>query len=112
MTEPAPVGAISLFVSDIKAATEFYLRVFALEAIFTDEVSTAIRFKNIVINLLADTEAGELIEPATVGVAGSGPRFQLTLNVADTDATLAEFEARGVKRLNGPTDRPWGQRTA
>lgn len=112
MTEPAAVGAISLFVSDIKVSTEFYLRVFDAEPVFADEVSTAIRFKNIVINLLADSEASELIEPAKVGAAGSGARFQLTLNVVDTDATLSEFESRGAERLNGPVDRPWGQRTA
>lgn len=112
MTEPASVGAITLFVSDIKRSTEFYLSVFDLKPLFQDEVSTAISFKNIVINLLLDSEAPELIEPAPVGESGNPARFQLTLNVADTDATLAEFESRGASRLNGPIDRPWGQRTA
>jgi predicted lactoylglutathione lyase len=72
VTVPATVGAVTLFVSDITAATEFYLRVFDTEPVFSDEVSTAIKLENIIINLLADTEAAELIEPAVVGASGSG----------------------------------------
>jgi uncharacterized glyoxalase superfamily protein PhnB len=32
--------------------------------------------------------------------------------VDDVDATAAELKRRGVELLNGPTDRPWGIRTA
>ncbi len=28
------------------------------------------------------------------------------------DATCVELAARGVRLLNGPTERPWGVRTA
>src|SRR6201999_418339 len=100
MTEPATIGAISLFVSDIKRSTEFYLAVFDESPLFQDDESTAIQFKNTVINLLVETAAPELVEPVAVGASGVGPRVMFTLNVADTDATLAEFEARGAKRLN------------
>jgi lactoylglutathione lyase len=36
----------------------------------------------------------------------------LTLPVEDVDATFAELIGRGATPLNGPTDRPWGIRTA
>ena len=38
--------------------------------------------------------------------------MQLTIWVEDTDATVAELQARGVKLINGPINRHWGQRTA
>ncbi|MBV9486830.1 MAG: VOC family protein [Frankiaceae bacterium] len=112
MSDNLTVGAITLFVSDIAVATEFYLRVFDTEAIFQDEASTALRFTNIVINLLVDSEAPELVEPANVAPAGSGTRSQLTITVDSCDATVAELTGRGAALLNGPIDRPWGQRTA
>jgi uncharacterized glyoxalase superfamily protein PhnB len=54
----------------------------------------------------------ELIEPAIAGGPDDGPRFQLTVDVEDVDATCAELKRRGVQLLNGPMDRPWGIRTA
>jgi uncharacterized glyoxalase superfamily protein PhnB len=39
-------------------------------------------------------------------------RSKLTIQVADVDAVSSELEARGVKLLNGPMDRPWGIRSA
>lgn len=56
--------------------------------------------------------AKELVDPATPGERGDGPRLQLTLTVADVDAVSAGLTARGVELLNGPMDRPWGIRTA
>lgn len=38
--------------------------------------------------------------------------MQLTLWVDDADAACAELRDRGVAMLDGPQDRPWGQRTA
>jgi catechol 2,3-dioxygenase-like lactoylglutathione lyase family enzyme len=112
MSESLTVGAITIFVSDIAASTEFYLRVFDTEPIFQDEASTAIRLANVVINLLIDSEAPELIEPAKVAAPDAGTRKLLTINVANCDETVAELTARGASFLNGPIDRPWGQRTA
>jgi uncharacterized glyoxalase superfamily protein PhnB len=43
---------------------------------------------------------------------GQGARSQFTIPVDDTDAACAELVRRGVTLLNGPMDRPWGQRTA
>jgi catechol 2,3-dioxygenase-like lactoylglutathione lyase family enzyme len=112
MSNALKVGAITMFVSDIAASTEFYLRVFDTEPIFQDEASTAIRFDNVIVNLLIESEAPELIEPAKVAPADAGSRVQLTINVESCDATVADLTARGATFLNGPIDRPWGQRTA
>lgn len=103
------VGAITLFVADPQRSKEFYARVFTAEQVYTDDVSTVFKFENTLVNVLQATEATALIAPAAVG---SGSTFQLTIWVADADATVAELRGRGVEFLNGPIDRPWGQRTA
>jgi lactoylglutathione lyase len=106
------VGAITLFVDDLAATKAFYVDVFRLPVVHEDDVSVVFDFGNTLINLLTTPAASELIDPATPGGHGAGPRLQLTLTVADVDAVAAELTARGVELLNGPMDRPWGIRTA
>jgi catechol 2,3-dioxygenase-like lactoylglutathione lyase family enzyme len=106
------VGAITLFVEDLAATKAFYADVFQLPLIHEDDDSVVFDFGNTLINLLTTPAATELIDPATPGGHGEGPRLQLTLTVADVDAVAAELTARGVELLNGPVDRPWGIRTA
>lgn len=109
---PSGIGAITLFVEDLPAATEFYGTVFGVPVHYEDDVSVVFKFGDTLVNLLQSTEANELIAPAAVGGPGSGSRFQLTIDVDDVDAVCAELERRGVTLLNGPMDRPWGVRTA
>jgi len=109
---PAGVSAITLFVPDLGAAKTFYARAFGLPPEFEDPESVAFRFGSTIVNLLVETAAPELIEPARVGAADAGARMQLTIPVDDVDAVAAELERRGVTLLNGPIDRPWGVRTA
>jgi catechol 2,3-dioxygenase-like lactoylglutathione lyase family enzyme len=106
------VGAITLFVEDLATSKAFYAEVFGLPMIHEDDDSAVFDFGNAVINLLRTAAATELIEPATPGGPGDGPRVQLTLQVADVDAVSAGLATRGVELLNGPMDRPWGIRTA
>jgi catechol 2,3-dioxygenase-like lactoylglutathione lyase family enzyme len=110
--QPKRIDAITLFVEDLKGSKLFYQDVFGLPVVFEDENSAVFRLENTLINLLDSREAHELIEPGVVAGAGAGSRFQLTIPVDDVDAACAELEARGVKLLNGPLDRPWGVRTA
>ena len=112
MTWPQGVHAITLFVEDLAATRTFYERAFGLPIHFEDDVSAVFNFGNLLINLLAVSEAPALIGPATVAGRESGSRFQFTIGVADVDATCAELQSRGVELLNGPMDRPWGIRTA
>jgi catechol 2,3-dioxygenase-like lactoylglutathione lyase family enzyme len=106
------IFAITLFVEDLQAAKQFYLRVFGLPVDFEDDNSAVFKFGNMLINLLKTTAARELVEPAQVASREAGSRFVFTIHVDDVDAMCAELTARGVELLNGPMDRPWGIRTA
>ena len=104
--------AITLFVEDLASTRRFYEQVFGLKAIFEDGVSAAFRLGSLIVNLLQATQAPELVSPRPIGPAGAGPRFLLTIQVENVDATCEELKHHGVTLLNGPIDRPWGRRTA
>jgi lactoylglutathione lyase len=106
------VGAITLFVEDLPAARAFYGEAFGLPVHYADDDSTVFDLGNTVVNLLKVEAAAELVGADGVGGAGAGARAQYTIWVDDADATHAELTRRGVTFLNGPVDRPWGQRTA
>jgi lactoylglutathione lyase len=106
------LGAITLVVEDLPAARASYADVFGLRLLVEDDVSAAFDFGNTILNLLAAPAATELVAPAAVAAPGQGVRAQLTVWVDDVDAVCGELTARGVTLLNGPMDRPWGQRTA
>ena len=112
MTWPKGIFAITLFVEDLAAGREFYQRAFGLPIHFEDSDSAVFNFGNVLINLLAVSEAPELIAPAPVANPGAGSRMQFTIEVDDVDAMVADLQSRGVRLLNGPMDRPWGIRTA
>ncbi|MFC4783206.1 VOC family protein [Nocardioides sp. MAHUQ-72] len=112
VTTLGPISAISLFVADVPEAKRFYQDVFGVPVVFEDEVSVALRFDNLVVNLLHDTAASELVEPAPVAAPDAGSRFQLSIWVPDVDAVCADLRERGVTLLVGPVDRPWGMRVA
>jgi lactoylglutathione lyase len=112
---PSPlnsVGAVTLFVEDPQRAKDFYARVFEMPVVYEDDNSAVIKLDNTIINLLDASAARGLIEPAAVGEATAGARFQLTTWVDDTDAACSHLAERGAELLNGPIDRPWGVRTA
>ena len=111
LTDQLSLSAITVFTEDLDECREFYARVFGFDPIFTDDDSAAYRFGPTIVNLLRDRAAGELIAPAEVGGPGL-PRYVLTLDVEDVDATCELLAQRGVGLLNGPMDRPWGVRTA
>ena len=106
------ISTITLFVEDLQAAKQFYMKVFGLTIVFEDDDSSVFKFGSMLVNLLKTTAAGELIDPAKVASRESGSRFVFTIDVDDVDAMCAELTSRGVKLLNGPMDRPWGVRTA
>lgn len=106
------VSAISLFVDDLEAAKSFYREVFGVPVVFEDESSVCVRFDRLFVNLLHASAAGEQVEPAAVAGRESGSRFQLSIWVEDVDAVCSLLEQRGATLLTGPTDRPWGMRTA
>lgn len=109
---PTGIGAITLFVEDPSRSKAFYEHVLGAPLLYEDNDAATFKLDNTLLNLLRTGAAHELIEPAVVGDAGSGSRFQLTLWVPDADAACAQLKDRGVVLLNGPLDRSWGVRTA
>ena len=107
-----PISAITLVTDDLADSKAFYQRVFGFAVCYEDSESAVFRFGDTLVNLLAVSAAPELIQPARVASAQAGSRVVFTLQVSDVDALCADLRERGVELLNGPTDRPWGPRTA
>ncbi len=106
------IEVITIFAEDLPATKAFYNDVFGLPLVFADAVSAVFKFDNLLLNVLLVSEAPKLVEPAPVAAAGAGVRCMPTIRVANADETCAELARLGVALLNGPTDRPWGRRTA
>jgi lactoylglutathione lyase len=106
------VGAITMFIDDTQQTKAFYEEVFGARVVYEDADAVAFEFENLVVNMLRVRAAHELIAPASVGDADASSRFQLTIEVQDTDAVCEQLRERGVELLNGPMDREWGMRTA
>ena len=102
------VGAITLFVEDVRRSKPFYEDVFDASLVYEDDHSAAFDFGNTLIDLLERSSAHELIEPARVAGAETGSQLQFSIAVDDVGAICSELEGRGVELLNGPIDRPWG----
>lgn len=103
---------ITLFVGDLTAARAFYVHVFGWAVVYEDDVSTVMKMRNIMINLLKRSEARELVAPLELSALSVGPNMLLTVRVDNVDAVCAQLREHGVSLLNGPLDRPWGRRTA
>jgi catechol 2,3-dioxygenase-like lactoylglutathione lyase family enzyme len=112
MTVIDNVQCITLFVPDLIHAKAFYATVFSGDFIYEDNNSAVLKLRNLMVNLLDERAAPELIEPHPVGAQGAPPRLLLTVLVDDVDACCAKLAEQQVPILNGPADRPWGRRTA
>ena len=106
------IEVITIFAEDLVTTKTFYSQVFGLPLVFEDPVSAVFEFDNLLLNVLLASEAPKLVEPVPVGLPGAGVRYMPTIRVTDADETCAELTRHGVTLLNGPTDRPWGRRTA
>ena len=69
---PTEIFAITLFVEDLPAAKQFYLRVFGLPVVFEDDNSAVFKIGNTLINLLKTAAAQVLVEPAQVAGREAG----------------------------------------
>lgn len=107
------VGAVTLFVADPQRSKEFYAQVFEVGVAFEDADSVALRFDNLILNLLRrGAPTSELLGPLPEAAAGTGASFELTIWVDDADAVCDLIVGRGATIASGPVDRPWGLRTA
>lgn len=109
---PWAIQAITLLVVDLEEAKDFYLKAFGLPVHYEDSDSVVFDFGGILINLLTESAAPELCDPATIAPREAGSRMVITAPVQDVDAVAARLQEVGIELLNGPIDRPWGPRTA
>ncbi len=105
------ISAITLFVEDLAATKAFYQSVFEVSVVFEDSTSVALKFENLIVNLLIATEGSTLVTPAPVGGPESGKRFQVSIWVEDLDGVCEKLAAENVKLLTGPHVQPWGMKT-
>jgi catechol 2,3-dioxygenase-like lactoylglutathione lyase family enzyme len=104
------IGAMTLYVPDLDRAQKFYQDVFGLDVRAADENTLMVRFKDMWVFLHKAAAAQEqLPEAAAEARNGAG---QFAIIVEDMDAVCSELSGRGVEFISGPTDRPWGMRTA
>ena len=106
------IEVITLFVDDLNLASRFYETVFAADEVYRDEVSQVLQFDGLLINLLEADKAPILVEPLAVASPAAGACFMFTIRVKSVDAVCKDLAQLGVALLNGPTNRPWGRRTA
>jgi catechol 2,3-dioxygenase-like lactoylglutathione lyase family enzyme len=109
-THKFQIGVVEMFYPDLAAAKAFYQDVLGLTVDREDSTSVSFVIGELLIILLTMDSAQELVEPVPVAPAGSGARACFTIGVEDVDALCADFAERGIKPVNGPTDRPWGPR--
>jgi catechol 2,3-dioxygenase-like lactoylglutathione lyase family enzyme len=109
---PNRVDAITLFVESLEESKAFYADVFGLAVLFEDQNSAVFKFDGFLINLLKIPAARGLVAPEAVAPPDAGSRFQFTVPVGNVDEVCKDLEARAVKLVNGPMNRPWGIRTA
>jgi len=105
------IYANTLFIADIERSKAFYSQVFEKSPVFEDEASVVFQFGELLVNLLSQKEAIELIDPVKVASMSHGSRSQMTIQVNDVDAHARRLQDMDVTLINGPIDRPWGIRT-
>lgn len=103
---------VTLFVDDLSRARTFYEAVFEARPIYSDAVCSVIGLGGIMVNLLQETEAPQLVQPVVPAASSAGPRMLMTIRVDDVDEACAKLRQSGIDLVNGPIDRPWGRRTA
>ncbi|WP_328206473.1 VOC family protein [Brevibacillus nitrificans] len=64
------ITEITLFVEDLHRSKAFYQETFKLAVIYEDENCAVFDYGNTCINLLIQSNARELIEPAKIGRGG------------------------------------------
>jgi uncharacterized glyoxalase superfamily protein PhnB len=103
---------IASFVERLAASKKFCLQISDTDIVYADPGSAALKFENLMINLLKISEAPGLIVPAKVADSSAGRRLMFTVRVPNVDEVCVKLKTLGVQLLNGAQDRPWGRRTA
>ena len=113
---PPVVGGLDyvvLVVADLDRALAFYVDVLGLPLGHRSGPYAQLATGTTRLSLFErDAMAMTLDAPSLAAPDPHAPGFELGFKVGDVDAAFAQLVAAGVPAVVGPTDRPWGQRTA
>jgi lactoylglutathione lyase len=106
------VGAIILFVADLRRSRVFYHEVLGLDVEFEDDDSVGFKIEGLAFIVLQVDRARVQLQGEPTATPGAGATAFLTTFTGDVDALHAELVERRVPFFQTPTDQPWGMRTA
>jgi lactoylglutathione lyase len=106
------VGAIILFVADLRRSRVFYHEVLGLDVEFEDDDSVGFKIEGLAFIVLQVDRARVQLQGEPTATPGAGATAFLTTFTGDVDALHAKLVERRVPFFQTPTDQPWGMRTA
>jgi len=106
------VGAIILFVEDLRRSKAFYHEVLGLGVEFEDDESSGFRVEGLVFIVLQVDRARVQLQGEPTATPRAAATAFLTSFTDDVDALHANLVERGIDFFQRPTDQPWGMRTA
>jgi len=106
------VGAIILFVADLRRSRVFYHEVLGLDVEFEDDDSVGFKIEGLAFIVLQVDRARVQLQGEPTATPGAGATAFLTTFTGDVDALHAELVEGRVPFFQTPTDQPWGMRTA
>jgi len=106
------VGAIIVFVADLQKSKVFYHEVLGLDVEFEDDQSVGFKIEGLAFIVLQVDRARVQLHGAPTATPRAGATAFLTTFTEDIDALHANLVERSIHFFQGPTDQPWGMRTA
>ena len=106
------VGAIILFVGDLRTSKTFYHEVLGLAVEFEDDESVGFELGQLHFIVLQVDRARVQLQGEPTTTPGAGATAFLTTFTDDVAALHAELVLRGIAFFQEPADQPWGMRTA
>lgn len=106
------VGAIILFVEDLRKSRGFYHDVLGLGVEFEDGESVGFKMEGLAFIVLQVDRARVQLQGEPTATPGAGATAFLATFTDDVDGLHANLVERGVHFFQSPTDQPWGMRTA
>lgn len=110
-------GYTIIYVPDVRAAIDFYVRAFGLEAGYIDEEGGQygeLATGETKLGFVGHQQAMTLIERGYQPIARDDrpPGFEIAFVTDDVDAAYVRAVEAGAEAIAAPADKPWGQRIA
>ena len=106
---PRRVDSVILYVEDLERAIAFYTDRLGLELKLRGDGYAEFLTEGTKFGMFERAKLPELIGRDAVG---PGPDGEVLFIVDDVDAEVDRLLSTGATVLSGPTERPWGHRTA